>query len=160
MFQAILINAIIWVAICKMSFFCSKFTTMAQYNWFHDVEFAIENFAKHKLKSDKLTQMVLNLSYSKAFYCRPCHAFWLSLGMFYFAFRIESSFYAFFVAFILALFTYLMANGLDKVKAVKTTIEQCEAVPWINSRSQFGGYDGAKQKTNDKNDKWRQPARN
>lgn len=128
MFLTILLNAIIWVAICKMSFFCSKFTTIAKYNWFADAEFAIENFAKHKLKSEKLAQMVLNLSYSKAFYCRPCHVFWLSLGMFYFAFRIESSIYAFIVAFILALFTYLMAKGLER--------------------------------TDDKNDKWRQPARN
>jgi len=113
MLLTILINAIIWVVICKMSFFCSKFTTIAQYNWFADAAFAIENFAKHKLKSDKLAQMVLNLSYTKAFYCRPCHAFWLSFVMFYFSFRIESSVYAFIVAFILALFTYLMANGLD-----------------------------------------------
>jgi hypothetical protein len=113
MFLTILLNAIIWVAICKMSFFCSKFTTIAQYNWFYDAEFAIENFAKYKLKSEKLAQMVLNLSYSKAFSCRPCHCFWLSFGMFYFAFRIESGIYAFIVAFILALFTYLMAKGLD-----------------------------------------------
>jgi hypothetical protein len=128
MFLITLLNTIIWFIICKMSFFCSKFTTIAQYNWFADAEFAIENFAKHKLKSEKLAQMVLNLSYSKAFYCRPCHVFWLSLGMFYFAFLIESSIYAFIVAFILALFTYLMAKGLER--------------------------------TDDKNDKWRQPARN
>jgi len=131
MLQTILINAIIWLIICKISFFCSKFTTIAQYDWFQDAFFELEKkvrYCRFKRYREKLAQIVLNFSYSKAFSCRPCHAFWLSLGMFYFAFRIESSIYAFIVAFILALFTYLMAKGLER--------------------------------TDGKNDKWRQPARN
>jgi len=121
MFLNLILNAIIWIAICKMSFICAKFTTIAQYSWFQDAFFALENFAKYKLKREALAQMVLNFSYSKAFYCRPCHVFWLSLVALFFAFRIESNIYAFAFAFIFAFFNYLMTLGLDAEKQNKGT---------------------------------------
>lgn len=144
MFLTILINAIIWVIICKMSFFCSKFTTIAQYNWFQDGAFALESFVQYKLKSKKLANWVLNLSYSRAFYCRPCHCFWLSFVSLFFALRIESTIYALICAFILGLITYLMAKGLEEKPKKEIDDEALKNEPWTNSRSQYGNYEGQK----------------
>jgi hypothetical protein len=146
MFITILLNAIIWVAFCKMSFFCSKFTTIAQYEWFQDASFWLEEFAQNKLKSKKLAKWVLNLSYSKAFICRPCHCFWLSWIALYFALRIESSVYAFGISFILALMTHFMAKGLEEKPKQRYINEDFKNAPWTNGRSQYGGYDGIKLK--------------
>jgi restriction endonuclease S subunit len=127
-----------------MSFFCSKFTTIAQYEWFQDVAFKLEDFAEYKVKSEKLANWVFNLSYSKAFSCRPCHCFWISWISLYFALQIESSIYALIFSFVSAIIIYFMAKGLGESKIKMPTIQECKELPWINSRSQYGSYDAKK----------------
>jgi hypothetical protein len=113
MFLQILLNAIFCVFICKISFFCSKFTTIAKYSWFQNGVFALEKFAKKRI-SQKAAQFILNRSYSKAFYCRSCHCFWISLGLLFVLFRYQCFYYTFTMSFLLSLVAYLMANGLDE----------------------------------------------
>lgn len=144
MFLNLIINAIIWIAICKMSFICAKFTTIAQYGWFQDAFFELEKrvrYCRFKRYREKLAQMVLNFSYSKAFYCVPCHVFWLSLIALFFAFRIESNIYAFAIAFVFAFFNYLIALGLEEKPKPALDIEALKNELWVNSRSQYGNYD-------------------
>lgn len=142
MFLNLILNAIIWIAICKMSFICAKFTTIAQYGWFQDAFFALENFVKYKLKREKLAQIVLNFSYSKIFYCRPCHSFWLSWVALFFALRIESNVFAIVFAFIFAFFNYLMALGLEEKHKAALDVEVLKNEPWSNGdRCLYGNYE-------------------
>lgn len=124
MFLNLIINAIIWIAICKMSFICAKFTTIAQYGWFQDAFFALENFAQYRLKREKLAQMVLNFSYSKAFYCRPCHSFWISLHLIYFWFRFTKIHLMPIDIFLICALSYLIYFIWKSYEALKDAEKQ------------------------------------
>jgi hypothetical protein len=147
MFQTILLNAIIWLIICKMSFFCSKFTTIDKFAWFQNAVFALENFAEYKLKSEKLAKWVLNRSYSKVFSCRTCHCFWISVHLFFLWFKLASvQFLPIYIVYISALsyINYLMLKGLEPKKRAEIDNETLKNMPWTNSRSQYGNYEGQK----------------
>lgn len=92
---------IIWLILAHFSYFLAKFTTIGSRIWFGDAVFSLENFARFKLKSEKLAKIILGLSYSKAFICRPCHTFWICLLLHCFIFGLfQSAFVSLFAFFI------------------------------------------------------------
>ena len=55
----------------------SKYTTIGNHLWFGDFIYQLaDKFNKQSIK-DK----IVSISYSKLLTCRPCHSFWMTLGV-------------------------------------------------------------------------------
>jgi len=120
--------AIIWLIIGEISFFCSKFTTIARYDWFSNFFYNLEFIAHKRLNAPKLGSWILNFSYSKIFYCQPCHSFWISLTMFYFVFiQIHTLYITLTLAFFSALMVYFtVKEAIERQKELNRNAEKFE----------------------------------
>ncbi len=55
----------------------SHLTTIGNQVWFGEFIDKIKSY----FKSDKIKDAISWLSYTKIFICKPCHTFWITLGM-------------------------------------------------------------------------------
>lgn len=80
----------------------SKYTTIGNQVWFGEFISKIQE----RLSYNKLSDLILKLSYSKLFICRPCHSFWLS-------WLINSVMTTVQISFVLSLLTYFIIKQYD-----------------------------------------------